>query len=894
MRSSRTLGIGIAAVLSLAVFGSVSAAFAAPSTPVITTPSDGFLTTSSVIAVDGTSDIVSTVTVTLDGVPVSGCENLVVVDNITEGLWSCPEVVLPIGTSVIAAFATDGSGDSLPSAGVTVTRGGIEALTIFPVTSSSATTQLISGRGPALGHVEVGAVESATFCMTEIAIDGTWSCTVSNLVIGPVSLPVRYREIDGVNLGGTDTVDFEVLYAKPGVSYGLGPASVAVTLTGLPTSTVGMELYAVTTFPGEGGGPVYGFGFPIDGCPYFDGEQTTPGVTPQSCTYTALAPGVWNFYSWQVIGGSVSDYQDDYVLIPAAPTLAASVTASRTVVLSGTGDAGNEVIVRTPGGATVCTAPVTGSGTWSCTVAPGTGTHTYVAVQHAVGYDAAPFVPEGVVSSFNGYSALTPSVSAHVPAPAVITTPTPGSTPTPTSTETPLPPGWTFEIVGHDDGQLATDETVSLSGKDLIPGSTVVAELHSTPVTLGRTAVDDAGTFSMTVTIPASTEPGDHEIFVIVTPPGSTTSIVSDPIHVVVVGPATSPESPTAAGDAQDASSRNDPGAASALTKAIAPPLDILTNPLIVVTAGALGLALVLLVVVPGEFFGEAIASQYSVLGGFFARRRRLRSAAASLRHWVDTHRTIAGAILIAVTSLVFCFVDPGFGFDLTSLRLLFSCAVSILIVNFASAGITELIAERTWGVPTRLTVMPWGLLIAVIGVLVSRLIDFSPGFLIGSIIGVSIVGEVAAKLEARVILLWSGSLWALAMAAWVATGPVHALVTREPNSFWAALLDDSLVATASAGMTALIVALLPIALFDGGALYRYSKLRWSIAFGVSVASFAIVVLPDAANWIYVGSGLGQWLIASSIFIAVAIGAYLYFVRRSRRVSAEHGDSTEG
>jgi hypothetical protein len=104
------------------------------------------------------------------------------------------------------------------------------------------------------------------------------------------------------------------------------------------------------------------------------------------------------------------------------------------------------------------------------------------------------------------------------------------------------------------------------------------------------------------------------------------------------------------------------------------------------------------------------------------------------------------------------------------------------------------------------------------------------------------------------------------------------------PDSFWAALLADSLVATASAGMTALVVSLLPVALFDGGQLFRYSKLRWSIAFGLAATGFVLIVLPDAANWMAVESDMGVWLIATSVFIAIAIAIYLVAVRRTRRL----------
>ena len=48
------------------------------------------------------------------------------------------------------------------------------------------------------------------------------------------------------------------------------------------------------------------------------------------------------------------------------------------------------------------------------------------------------------------------------------------------------------------------------------------------------------------------------------------------------------------------------------------------------------------------------------------------------------------------------------------------------------------------------------------------------------------------------------------------------------------------------------------------------------------MASFSLVVLPSASNWLGLGDGLLRWLLLTLGFIAVAIVTYLIAVRRNR------------
>ena len=55
--------------------------------------------------------------------------------------------------------------------------------------------------------------------------------------------------------------------------------------------------------------------------------------------------------------------------------------------------------------------------------------------------------------------------------------------------------------------------------------------------------------------------------------------------------------------------------------------------------------------------------------------------------------------------------------------------------------------------------------------------------------------------------------------------------------------------------------------------------MRWAIAFAIAVASFSLVIVPSAGNWLELGEGLRNWLILTVSFIVLAIIVYL-FARR--------------
>jgi cobalamin biosynthesis Mg chelatase CobN len=107
------------------------------------------------------------------------------------------------------------------------------------------------------------------------------------------------------------------------------------------------------------------------------------------------------------------------------------------------------------------------------------------------------------------------------PTPTPTTTPTteptaaPTATPTGEPTPTPSTPpggGSGAAAISLSAASIAAGSTLTVQGSGFTPGETVQLWLHSTPRLLVATTADTSGTVSISATIPADVEPGEHTL----------------------------------------------------------------------------------------------------------------------------------------------------------------------------------------------------------------------------------------------------------------------------------------------------------------------------------------------------------------------------------------------
>lgn len=697
--------------------------------------------------------------------------------------------------------------------------------------------------------------------------------------------------IDGVSSPSSAvgaTIGSSVIPAPPTMSYGFGPASIDVRGTGIANGAIGVRLYEVEDVPGDG----YLYGAPIGSCGvtveddgegggFPDGIPPTSPSTLTDCRFTGLAPGIWNLYTSQRYYFEESTYLDHYVMIPPVPGLSASVTEAGQIRASGSGVAGNRVIVRELGGASGCTAVVGSAGTWSCAIAGASGDVVLRAQQQSQGFVATPSAEFGEVESYDGFSAFSATTMVSVPV-------------VPTSAES-LPISWSLE--GYDGGPLTPGQVLSLSAQGLPPQTEVAVEIRSTPQLLGTGLADALGSFALDVTVPVDLAPGDHTLVATATPPGGVPSVIAIPVTVVAVddaqpvGPVDEqPEASERDGVAASAGDRSDPASPSAITSSIPTLQRLFDDPWVFAAGGGLALALLLLVAFPAELLNSTLSSNTGRLGRWFVAIERRTEQVTEWFTRISRTRALAAAVLVGLTSLIFGFVDPEYGFDPVSVRMTVSLAIGLFLITYVAAWISGAIARRAWGVDTEVSLQPVALLFAVVGVAIARLLEFSPGFLIGLVIGLDLLSRVDAAVRARVVVLSTSVTVGIAVAAWFTFSALTALSTGTPG--WVELLiSDALIATTAEGLTAALASLLPLGFLAGHEVFQHSKGLWAGTFVTVAALFALIVLPTAAGETADVEHMGFWLLVMAVFavVTLTLWAVLQFGGRSRP-GADAGD----
>ncbi|MEO5533859.1 MAG: hypothetical protein ABIR17_01850 [Pseudolysinimonas sp.] len=800
------------------------------------------------LTITGTGDPSSTVGVYYDG-EVTACSN-VAVD--AGGNWTCLGTIPPGLHSVdvydgvtaspgvsfeIILPAPDLSGPATYTAGSGVTA--FTGTTTYPGASTRVTLyQNGDGIGP-----EVATAE----CPDNAS---TFSCAVDLTGLTDASYVVRVEHFLPLGEGIRSAFFDSYLGLDPGtLTCSYGPAS--ATITGGPS------IYLLTPWAGQGEGPYYlapnipcggnaGTTFP-EGTGFYD--QFLADCSP-TCALTGLAPGAYEVYA------SLPDESSyDYVFtVPNTPSIGTAVSTGTTVAMRGSGTAGDRIRIVNNADSQLCTTIVTGLGAWACSF-----TSTSSVAARALDIDAA----SGAMSAYSATKLIT--IVAPAPAPG-----TPEVTP-------PVLEDWVLTFDG-DLSKLKPGDHFSVTLAGIPAGWTVQLIMHSDPYVLG-TVVSTGSPMKLNLVVPQDIDGGKHTLQVVATTPLGTNYFKNLDANVLVSAttgdPTPAPTDP-GTGDQNGAGDRSQPGGPSALTGSIATIADIASNPITVAFASLLALALLLLVALPTELLNSSLESNSSRLGrGYSAIDRTLKRAQA---WFIKTTRSpaLAAAVIVTVISIVYGFIDPHFGFDLVSLRLVLSLAIAFFILSYGASWLAALIVRRFWGAMAVVQLQPTIILFAIVGVIVARILDFSPGFLIGIAIGLEVL-NASRKVAARAVMVQLGVIASLALIAWIA----YSLFTPG-NDFFGMLTEDALVATTAEGLTGAMIAIFPLRFLEGFELWESSRRRWIAMFIAISIPFALIVLPTALDGSEVRD-YGIWVIVLAIFGAISLAIWWIFARADKR-----------
>ncbi len=749
------------------------------------------------------------------------------------------------------------------------------APTIDPVVNAvnSSPGALVSGTAEENATIDLLVDGASVACNTgPIDYTGYWSCSLPDGIPGgahtltafqtdlagnlsPVSSAVPFtvtdntppappvvtspigQVFDGVNLVITnDPTPMVVGTGEPGATLNIVGNSCMVTPTIVDTTgTWSCQLTTPMTPDGD-----YDVHFGLTDADLNASALTSPFLRFSVDTVAPDAPTLWT-PTGALVGGVVL-----------------ATTRNPHPVITGTGEFGATITILRGGSMPVPCAegtPVSGGGGFTCTVAsaldPGVYNFSFGQTDVA-GNSSTP-------ASLLRLTVLA-APAAVLPAPTL--------------------PVWLLKF-GADSDSPAPGQNVTLTGSDLPAGSTVTGELHSDPIPLGTTTVKDDGTFTLNTHIPNTVAPGEHHYVVTVTPPQGEPQTTAIPVTVVAAdetlvappAPVTDVAAPTGAGGPSPAADRDNPVAPTTLSQTLPTVQDILSNPAVLGIAAGSSLALLFLVALPAELLNSTIDENYERL---FGRSRRPRLPwLERVRNWLRKTPMVGGLALTAFAALILSFSDPNFGLDLASLRLFLACLIGMFALGYLANIVTGAILRRRWSITSVIELQPVGLLIALLGVVLSRLLDFAPGLLIGLVLTLSLSASATIKDEARAVLIWAGVILGMSVLSWALYSFLSDAVA--PGTFGGALVGDTLAAIATEGISALVIGLLPLGFLDGRSLFRFSRAQWLATYLVTLVAFFTIVVPSGALWGEINGPFWAWLAIVLAFAALCIGVYLWF-----------------
>ncbi len=227
------------------------------------------------------------------------------------------------------------------------------------------------------------------------------------------------------------------------------------------------------------------------------------------------------------------------------------------------------------------------------------------------------------------------------------------------------------------------------------------------------------------------------------------------------------------------------------------------------------------------------------------------------------------------------------------SVRLTLALALGLFIVTYVSSWISSAIIWRLWQVEARIGLQPAALVFAVVGVVIARLLDFSPGFLVGLVIGLEIVSRVGAPHRVRAIITQLGVMVGLSVLAWLAYSFLTDAVQGDYGVGMAFALD-TLAATTAEGLTAAVVALLPLGFLEGREIFQRSKPLWAGVFVLVGTLFSLLVLPTAAQGEDV-ENIGVWTLVLVVFavVTLVLWAVLHYTNPDRHTGVDDHEGLE-
>lgn len=299
------------------------------------------------------------------------------------------------------------------------------------------------------------------------------------------------------------------------------------------------------------------------------------------------------------------------------------------------------------------------------------------------------------------------------------------------------------------------------------------------------------------------------------------------------------------------------------------------------VILAAVTVILLLLIGFPGVLIESTVSKHYDELFPWVKRRREKATgpgSPAKVATWITV------TLGVALASIISGFVDPQFGLNLGSARVLLSSAAVFVVLSVLGWLIVERVIHSTDPTLKPSIEFKWfSLLVVILAVLLSRLTGFEPGIVFGLVVGLSFGASLSAVQSARTVLVGVAYAFTLGLGSWLAYSVLKPVIGGQPGVV-SQFACDLLAGLAVAGLSTLPVALLPITGLGGAAVFRWNRWIWALVYAAGLATFFVVLMPLPQAWGDVSLALAVWVALYAGFACGAITFWAFFrIKDGRR-----------
>ncbi|MBJ7593818.1 MAG: hypothetical protein JF886_02980 [Candidatus Dormibacteraeota bacterium] len=301
-------------------------------------------------------------------------------------------------------------------------------------------------------------------------------------------------------------------------------------------------------------------------------------------------------------------------------------------------------------------------------------------------------------------------------------------------------------------------------------------------------------------------------------------------------------------------------------------------------------LALVLLVVFPSQLFNRTYDENHDRIRAWWERRlpwtraRRERAQTRALRGAA----ALAAAVLIG--AVLGSLLDPLAGFNAKSAALFAGIVLSFVISMTLGAAVTAAYrGARHRGTHWELRALPSGLVVAAACVLVSRVVNFQPGYLYGIIGGIAFAGALPRRDEGHLVALSSAVTLLVAVLAWLLWVPVSTAAAKPGAGFGIALLANVLSALFVGGLAGVVLGLVPLRFLPGEKLAAWHWGAWAAMFAVAMFGLVQIMLRPQSSSAHVASVPLWTTVGLFLAFGAASVAFWGYFRATARQEAPPG-----